>query len=152
MKTAYATCFSQFVQRKTINLEVSLEALPVHPRRQAAVLVLCNTQTTSFSSSSSAVRAQRVGNARQRSRLMAALSKHHGLARASSPGCEERGADTGQINNDQTSFREKGAAARIILGAYLSGAKLRVRERRLEINADINKHKLQVQRRDGMDR
>lgn len=28
---AYATCFSELIQRKAINLEVSLEALLIHP-------------------------------------------------------------------------------------------------------------------------
>ena len=41
---AYATCFSELIQCKAINLEVSLEALPVHPWGQTCIFVLCNTR------------------------------------------------------------------------------------------------------------
>lgn len=40
---AYATCFSQLVQCEAIYLQISLEALLVHPQRQTGVFVLCDT-------------------------------------------------------------------------------------------------------------
>lgn len=38
------TSFSKFIQGETVYLEISLEALPVHPGRQASIFVLCNTR------------------------------------------------------------------------------------------------------------
>lgn len=46
---AYTTCFSELIQRKTIDLQVSLEALPVHPWWQTTVFVFCNTETKTLS-------------------------------------------------------------------------------------------------------
>lgn len=45
---AYATCFSELIQCKAINLEVSLEALLIHPWWQTCVFILCNTETEMF--------------------------------------------------------------------------------------------------------
>ena len=46
---AYATCFSELVEREAIDLQVPLEALLVHPRWQTTVLVLCNTERRNLS-------------------------------------------------------------------------------------------------------
>lgn len=44
IKCHLLTSFSKFVQGETVYLEISLEALPVHPGRQASIFILCNTR------------------------------------------------------------------------------------------------------------